>query len=156
MASERREIDIRKYWRPVIRNTAEFQQIANAENPEFNLQLERINRMLQDVFVQTATEYGVSRWERILNIYPESGETLDDRKIRIMTMLNIRLPYTWRTLEQMLAGCVGEGNFTMSIVNDTATLTIRVKAENNSQFEMVRILLNKVVPQNLVVDLDTM
>lgn len=153
---DNRIVAIENYWAAVIRDSAEFKQIASAENPEFNKLNECIRRMLEDTFIKDATEYGVSRWETILKIVPDVNDTLEDRKIRILTQLNIRLPYTWRMLKQMITSFVGENNFTMKYFNDISKLDIRINVTSESQYNTVLTLLNNVVPQNIVVDLGYM
>lgn len=148
-----RIIAIENYWAAVVRETDEFQQIAIAENPEFNKLSECIRRVLQDSFIQDATEYGIERWETMLNIVPELTDTLDDRKIRILTQLNIQLPYTWRILKQMIASFVGDGNYEMNYINDYSKLIIKIKVSSDSQYITVLNLLKNVVPQNVVIDL---
>lgn len=153
---DNRIVAIENYWAAVIRDSAEFKQIASAENPEFNKLNECIRRMLEDTFIKDATEYGVSRWETILKIVPDVNDTLEDRKIRILTQLNIRLPYTWRMLKQIITSFVGENNFTMKYFNDISKLDIRINVTSESQYNTVLTLLNNVVPQNIVVDLGYM
>ncbi len=149
-----RIIEIEKYWADVVRNTAEFQQIANAQNPELNTLAQCIQRILQDAFINDATEYGVERWEKMLKIAPALTDTLETRKVRILTYLSFKTPYTWRTLEQMIVSYVGENNYTMNYVNDTSVLTIRVRTDDINQFELIGTLLKEVLPQNIIVDLD--
>lgn len=149
---EIREVKIEEYWPQIVKDTAEFGQIAVALNPEFNKLAKCIYEVLNESFVATASEFGVSRWESILGISPAAGDTLDDRKARILTYLNIKLPYTWRVLKQMLTEFLGEDGFTMDYVNDTATLTIwhRADADANATVEN---LLSKVLPMNVVYEL---
>lgn len=148
-----RIIAIENYWAAVVRDTDEFQQIAISENPEFNKLGECIRRVLQDSFIHDATEYGVGRWEKMLNIIPELTDTLEDRKIRVLTQLNVRLPYTWRVLQQMIASFVGDGNYEMSYINDHSKLIIKIKVDSDSQYNTVLNLLKNVVPENVVIDL---
>lgn len=151
---EIREVKIEEYWPLIVKNTEEFGQIAVAENPEFNKLAGCIYQVLQDSFVRDATEYSVGRWENMLDLTPENGDTLDDRKARILTCLNIKLPYTVRVLRQMLIGLLGEDNFTMNINNDTATLTVAVSLDTTeSQIAEVESLLDHVLPRNLVTEI---
>lgn len=150
---DNRIIAIENYWPPVVRGTAEFQQIAASENPEFNKLSECIRRMLEDTFIRDATEYGVSRWEKMLEIVPAVSDSLADRKIRVLTQLNIRLPYTWRVLKEMISSFIGKDNFTMNYFNDTSILKIRLAEASQTQHDTVLTLLNNVVPQNVVIDL---
>lgn len=151
-----RIIAIENYWASVVRNTAEFQQIANAQNPEFNLLLDCIRRILQDAFVNDATEYGIERWEKMLNIVPALTDTLETRKVRVLTYLSFKTPYTWRTLEQMILSYVGENNYTMKYVNDTSTLTIKIRTNDTNQYDLIATLLKEVLPQNIIVNLGYM
>ena len=153
---ENRIVAIEKYWASVVGKTDEFKQIALTENPEFNKLGEYIRRILQDAFINDATDYGVKRWEKMLKIVPEKTDTLEDRKVRILTQLNIQLPYTWRILEQMISSFVGEGNYTMKYINDYYKLIIRLKITSESQYSTVLNLLKNVVPQNIVIDLGYM
>lgn len=148
-----RIIEIEKYWTDVVRNTAEFQQIANAQNPEFNTLVSCIQRILQDAFINDATEYGVERWEKILKIAPALTDSLETRKIRILTYLSYKTPYTWRTVERMIVSYVGESNYTMNYNNDTSILTVRVRTNDINQIELIGTMLNEVLPQNIIVDL---
>lgn len=153
--SEQRVIDISKYWIPIIRKTTNFQQIAAAENPEFNLLVEKLNALEKDGFIPTATEYGVKRWEQILGLVASDGMTLDERKAQILNYLNVKTAYTIRTLRQMLAAIVGEGNYTMHIDNDTQTLHLAFTSEVwNTKMNEVESLLKRVLPMNLDIKFD--
>lgn len=149
MKTEPRTVDISKYWIPRVRETAEFQQIANALNPEFNMLIERQNRMLEDGFILEATEYGVERWEAILHLTVPDRMTLDERKQQILNKLSVKIPYTMPVLRQMLAAIVGEGNFTLSLDNDTQILDTQFKVISRSNVSAVQQLLKRVLPMNL-------
>ena len=151
----KRIVDINTYWAEIIRDTAQFGQIAVAENPEFNRLADCIFRALEDSFIHSATEYGVKRWESMLQIAPSSGETLEERKARILTYLNLKLPYTWRVLKQLIEGIVGEGNVELNLDNDTQTLTVYFNENvDNSISDTIDALISRVVPMNLVVKCD--
>lgn len=153
---EHRIVDISKYWIQIIRNTNEFKQIAIAENPEFNGLLDAIYRALKDGFIIEATDYGVSRWEKILKLVVTEGMTLEDRKVQILNYLSVKLPYTWRVLKQMLTEYLGDGNFNMSIDNDTETFTLSLTAGAMSKTDEIDQLLKRVLPENLVIKYDDM
>ena len=155
-SEEHRIVDISKYWIQIIRNTNEFKQIATAENPEFNGLLDAIYRALKDGFIREATDYGVSRWERLLKLVVTEDMTLEDRKVQILTYLSVKLPYTWRVLKQMLTEYLGEDNFRMSIDNDTQTFHMSLTAGAMSKMNDIDQLLKRVLPENLVIRYDDM
>lgn len=142
----KRIVDINTYWATIVKDTAQFGQIAVAENPEFNRLADCIFRALKDSFIHSATEYGVKRWESMLQIAPSAGDTLEDRKARILTYLNLKLPYTWRVLKQLIEGIVGDEMYEITLNNDTQTLSIEV---SDAKRDAVKDLVSRVIPMNL-------
>lgn len=148
---ETREIDIRTYWPPVVRDTDEFQQIAAAENPEFNKLLACINRVLQDAFVRYGTEYGVSRFESSLGIVPTVGATLEERKSAILAYLSVKLPYTWRVVKMMLSEYLTDEHWSMEYINDEGKLILRTDNISEDKVQTIKVLLGNVLPKNIEV-----
>ena len=142
------------YLPPVIKNAAEFEAIMEAIQPEFVDVETAIINAFNDTFVNDATEVGVKRWESMLNIVPKSVDTLEDRKFRILARLNEQLPYTFRSLDDRLITLCGQNGFTMELFNDIYTLKIRIELVVKGQYEAVEQLLKRIVPANLVIDLD--
>ena len=150
-----RVVDIKEYWSPVVAETLEFKAIANAENPEFNYLWEKTYGLVDEFFVKTATEYGVSRMEKILKIIPLNTSTMQERKDKILWKMNLRVPYTMRFLKNILSSIVGEENRTVDLDNDTRILTIRIKSGLTDMNQLERDL-EKIVPEDLVLELDVM
>ena len=152
METKLREVKIEEYWPLIVKNTAEFGQIAVAENPEFNNLAECIYRVLCDSFIDAdMTEYGVSRWEKMLGITPAAGDTLDDRKTRILTQLSVKIPYTWRVLKQMLLGYLDESQFVLDYINDEGKLVLHTDRISDDKLETINTFLDKVIPANIEV-----
>ena len=149
-----RVVDIKEYWASVVGESLEFTAISDAENPEFNYLWEKIYGLVDEFFVKSATEYGVSRMEKILNIAPQKGESLQSRKDRLIWKLNLRIPYTMRFLKNILASIVGEENREVEFDNDIQTLTIRIK-EGSWNLDQIKSDLEKIIPQNLILRLET-
>lgn len=147
-----RIIEIERYWTRIVRDTAEFQQIADAENPEFNTVLECLYRILKEGFINDLTEYGVKRWEKILALPVSSTATLEERKVAILTYLSIRRPYTIRILKNMLSTIMGEDNYSLNINNDTSTLTVKI-ADDKYRADVL-MLMQRVLPQELILNFE--
>ena len=150
-----RVVDIKEYWSPVVGESLEFTTIADAENPEFNYLWEKIYGLVDEYFVKSASEYGVRRMEKILNIVPLASETLDQRKTKITWKLNLKIPYTIRFLKNILATMVGEENREVEHDNDTRTLTIRIKKGLWDMTQLEKDLL-KIIPADLILKLEVM
>lgn len=147
-----RVIDIKEYWASVVAESLEFTAIADAENPEFNYLWEKIYGLVDEYFVRTATEYGVRRMEKILNLTPLSTDTLDQRKDNIIWKLNLKIPYTMTFLKNILASMVGEENRQVDFDNDTRTLTVKIR-EGLRDMTQLRKDLEKIIPADLVLEL---
>lgn len=147
-----RIIEIENYWARVVRDTAEFQQIADAENPEFNTVLKCLYNILKDGFINDLTENGAMRWEKILELPVSSTATLEERKVQILTYLSIRRPYTIRVLKNMLSAIMDEDSYTLNINNDTNTMTVKI-ADDKYRAD-VQLLMQRVLPQNLILNFE--
>lgn len=140
-----------EYLPPVMRDAAEMQQIMAAEQPEVAELWERLQWVLDQQFIDSADDYGISRWEKILRITPGKGDTLDERKERILLILRMKLPYTIRWLRQWLADNVG-GEDKASVAIDRYTIEIWLHYDRIDKriFLDVLDLLGWVRPSNMV------
>lgn len=85
-----REIDLLGYWMPVLRQLKEFKEIAKAETPELKYILEQVERTLNNMFIETADEYGIKRFEDMMGIYPEAGASLETRRFNVLVKWNVK------------------------------------------------------------------
>lgn len=148
-----REINILDYLPEVIKNINEFQAIATAENPELTLLWETINDVMNEQFVNDASDYGVKRWEYILKIKPKDTDTLDFKKFKILIKLKKELPYTYRYLERYLTNLCAADGFTLELKNNDYALIVKINLIAKKFFDEVGVFLNETVPANLIIDL---
>ncbi len=148
-----REINILSYLPDFIKDFREFQRLAEAENPELLIIWENLERVMKDQFVTTSTENGVKRWEKILKIIPKGSETLDERKFRILTRLNEKLPFTYRRLDRQLASLCGEEGYFLEVSNKDYTVIVKVELIAKSNIEDIRRLLERILPANMLFEL---
>lgn len=97
-----REAKIENYQPPLVRAQREMGYITSAENPEFNWLYGILDTAIKDQFIVTATEIGISRWERILNIKPPAGSTLEQRRAAVMARLLARIPINLEVVRQVV------------------------------------------------------
>ena len=148
---ERRLID---YLPVAERNIAEFDAIlTTAEQPELSALWDAVYNAQNDQFIVDATEYGVSRWEKILGIVPKSTDSLDVRRFSVLTRLTEQLPFTLTTLKEKLKSLCGEDGYEVSLNAEKYILSVRIALTVRSSFEDVELLLKRIVPANLIVDL---
>lgn len=141
-----------KYLPYVVRDYPEFQGITGSEQPEFERAWASADDLLNNQFISTAGSIGLSRWEKILGITPKGTDTLEDRRFRIVTRINEELPYTVPQLRNILETLCGAGNYSAEVVEGTYQLIVKIGLAAKNNFSDVESLLNRVVPQNLILN----
>ncbi|MBR3552466.1 MAG: DUF2313 domain-containing protein [Clostridia bacterium] len=71
------------YWPPVIAKIQDMQQIAKAQQPLIDEAWDAASWLMENQFIDTATEEAVSVWEQELGIIPVPTDTLAQRKKRL-------------------------------------------------------------------------
>lgn len=144
---------LKEYWPRCLQELIEFQQIANAEQPEFEAALDDVRTAADDFFLSTLSEYGCQRWEAIMGLSVASGDTLEARRERILIKYLDQLPYTYRSLLKYL-NTVSD-DFTVTLNNQAYDLFIRIRLEGYSQRDALVATLGQMIPANLVLRMKT-
>ncbi len=147
-------VDTLGYLPPVLSVLREFKTLANIVDPELDLLWTEIENAFKDQYIDDATENGVERFESMLNIVPKATETIEDRKFKISTVWNEQLPYTHKSLIQRLNKLCGEDGYTLEITTLDYTVKVRIELVVKNQFDAVDSLLERIVPLNMIIDLD--
>ena len=145
-------VDLLSYWMPVLRNIRSFREIAKAEEPEIMQILSAIDKTLDNMYISTADESGIARFEKLMSIIPADGDDLEVRRFRLHTKWNDALPYTEQELHNRLKTLCGEDGYTLNISYNDYSLSVGVALRNKEALSMVEELLADIVPCNLVVN----
>ena len=105
-----------------------------------------------DQFIETLTDNGCKRWEKILDIKPRDTDTLQVRRFRIKARINEDLPYTWRALEKVLDTMCGKGAYAMTLYNEEYRLVILLELTVKKLFDEVEQSVKRMIPANLILD----
>lgn len=133
------------YYPPVMKQIKEIQQIAKAEDIEFSKLKLLANEVIQNMFVFTANELGVQRFERILGIKPKAAQSLEDRKIYILSMMN-RRKMSLSELTAMLSN-YSEG---IELINDFSTMEMIVTINTDAgSLETLNNIIDEILPMNI-------
>lgn len=100
------KVDLVSYLPPFMADFKEITVTLKAENPEFVLVWVAAEQVLQNEFIETADEYGISRFEKILNILPSKEDTLESRRSRVQARWFNTVPYTMKALISKLIALV--------------------------------------------------
>ena len=146
------------YLPPVLRDVPELKAIMAAEQPELEQLWSTQDGVLENQFLVSATEYGVKRWERILQIYPKDTDGLEMRRARVLAILRLKLPYTIRWLRQWLDDLCGPGNYGLEVVAYTIALNLGYDTipEAEKLVQDIMTMLQAAKPANMVLELNAM
>lgn len=146
MATERKLID---YLPKFMQDYREMRVIMETEQPELDSAWLETDIVFKNQFIMDATEYGVMRWESMLRITPKDTDTLDERKFRILAVLNQELPYTMTKLKEALTTLCGAKGFSIDLQAAKYHIEIKLAVGNHNNYQEVVNLLNKMIPANL-------
>ena len=148
-----KDVNLLNYWMPILRQLKEFEEIANTEEPELKLILEAIDRTLNNMFIETADESGIERFEKILGITPSDEDTLDTRRFRVLVKWNDSVPYTDKELyNKLLSLCGSEDKFDINSNYEDYFLEIITHLGVVGAFDTVISMLEEMLPCNLILN----
>lgn len=122
-----------------------MQQIAKAEDIEFSKLKVQTQEVIRNMFVFTANELGVRRFEKILGITPKAAQSLEDRKIYILSMMN-RRKMSLSELTAMLSN-YSEG---IELINDMSNMEMIVTINTDAgSLETLNNIIDEILPMNI-------
>ena len=143
------------YLPQVVKNIKEYKAIMNdAEQPEIVVGWRNIDNIWYDQFIDSLTDNGCDRWEKMLKIQPKATDTVEIRRFRIKTKLNEDLPYTYNALVHMLNNLCGEGHYTIQIDNDKYKIKILIELTVKRMRDEVESTIKRIIPANLILEVD--
>lgn len=117
------------YLPPVLQRVMEFAAITGAQQPEIDAAWDALNLVMDNQFIDTATEAGVTLWEQELNIVPLASDTLEDRKQRLKTAWTYGVVYTYNWLVNWLKNSCGKSNPLPTIKDYTLRVSLPVSVD---------------------------
>lgn len=148
-----REVDLVSYLPPFMQNYKETVAALEAENPEFAIIWKATDKVLYNHFISKADEYGLSRFEKLLGIFPTSDDTLESRRSRVQSKWFNTIPYTLTVLLQKLTVLCGDTSFVFTNnFKDGYTVTLITDLELYGQVEELEYIINTMMPENIDVD----
>lgn len=140
------------YLPSFLREFQEFQIIHKVvEQSELEQTWKAIERVLNEVFISTSSEYGLSRMEKILRLKKLDTDDLETRMFRVLLKLNEVLPYTYRTIKRHLDEICGEAEYELQVHPDEFTIDAIFEIEERKKLVELGRYLDEVLPANLVI-----
>lgn len=142
-----RDVDLVSYLPPFLQTYKEQTATLTAANPEFSLVWNAVDRVLKNMFIETADEYGISHFEKMLNITPAVEASLELRRTKVKTRWLNKLPYTVNMLNSKLIELYGEGTFSISANGYELSVVLYFQLEGQEgQLEDLAQMIAGMVP----------
>lgn len=148
------DVNLVSYLPPFLQEYKEIVETLKAENPEFIISWNAADRILNNEFIATADEFGIKRFEQLLDISPSKGESLEIRRMRIQSRWFNNVPYTIKAFIEKLKMLCKETDFTIVKDFDYYRIFIKTNLELYGQVEELENILNTIFPCNIVIITD--
>lgn len=135
-----------------VRKFKEYQGITTGEQPEFELAWNYWQEVFDNQYIDTAGDYGLSRWEKMLGITPKVTDTLESRRIRIKTRLNNFTPYTFRSFMRILKYLADGEPFEVHLDPGTYLMRFLLQWGAQGKIESLEWLIQEILPENIAID----
>lgn len=145
-----REVDILRYLPPILHEIKELQKISELENPTLEQVWQMVEDALNNQFVVSAKEDGLTRYEKMFKLVAGESEDIETRRFRVMSRYQERLPFSWLVVENSLDTLLGKGNYELTRSTSEKWIRVRLELTVQRQFEVVEMMLERVTPQNVI------
>lgn len=149
-----REVDFLGYLPQIFKQVEEIQAIAYVETPILEKLWQAIEDILNDQFIVTATDSGLSRQEKMLKLNVPATDTIETRRFRLLSRYQEQAPYTNKVLKQLLDSLLGEGKYYYERNVAEKWLTVKLELTVKGQFEAVDLMLERITPQNMILTVE--
>ena len=138
---------------PEISNIEDLKEIMDTETIELEIIEKGQKRILNENFIDTATEYGIRHQEKLFKIRADlSNETLEFRKLRIENRKIDKAPFTYRFLENKLNNLFGEDNYKLEVLNNEYVLKVEINTFDWNMFNEIVDNFRTIIPCNMILN----
>lgn len=138
------------YYPEIMKEIREFKTLAQAEDSALEIIYSELEDIMDNQFVHTAKDYGIARLEKIISLRPKYTETLESRKLKVLTKYNENKPYTIRKIKELLNTICGNGGYFLELNNGEFLLKVTVELKSKENLDSVEEMLERVVPMNMI------
>lgn len=136
---------------PFLQEIEEYKKICSTEDIEIEKVDSKINELLNEISVETAESYGLTRYEKIFNITNAVDVTTEERRFKIKSKLINQLPFNMKWLDNKLKNLVGEGNYKITLDTDNYKITVQISHVFPDIADILGDDLRKQLPANLII-----
>lgn len=128
----------------------EVKAVMQSEQIEFENMYYSINSVLDNYFIETCDEYGVSRLEKMLGLEKNETLSLKTRKNLIITKKNMSKNYNKKNVEDIIAMYCGSKDDFYYVIEDKK-LEVYLTPECYEILDTIYDFLNSILPLDLII-----
>ena len=145
-----RTVDLWHYLPDILKEFRELNALFHAEEPQFQLLVHNQIGLLDNLFIDTATSEGLKRFEQILHLYPNPGDTIAVRRSNVMAAWFSDKKYTLKTLLNRLSTLQGNDNIQLEWdEDDNYLLHVITRLEIMGQVDRLYEILEEMLPADV-------
>ncbi|HBB27664.1 MAG TPA: hypothetical protein DC000_00145 [Clostridiales bacterium] len=137
-----------------VKKINEISIISTIVDVEIETIRQKIVSLVDDQLIDTATEKGIARKEKMLKLQPFNDDTLETRRFRVKSNWNNQLPYSYRQLENVLDNMVGSNGYILTIDLEAFTLTLKINLGQKRMLQDASIKVDNIAPCNLALTVE--
>ena len=145
-----REVDVGVHIpQDIIGKGYEFTQIRTNENIELSNLWARLNKIMENLYIQSAGKEGLSAYRRLINDESIKGD-LEEQRRSIYSLWNMLRKWTHRTLEEWLNNYVGKTNYRLRLNYNEYEIYFELFIKKGTSYQGdVLKRLREIIPANL-------
>lgn len=140
--------EMKAYLPPYFTEIYEVDHLLKTEAPEFGQLDESIFELTDQFFPLTAT-WGLNRWERMLKVQRESGDSIELRRARLLNMMSNIPPITYLSLEKSVNRFLKNPSATIRLTSNRYHFTLQVNLDDLQNTRYIIEILEMLKPAHL-------
>ena len=143
-------IKAKAYVPSIYKGFIEMDTIVDVDDKMIDIVENELKNLIDNQWILTATEEGISQWEQMLDIVSTpSEEDLEFRRNRLINRVSSRIPFTKVSLKNKLDAIIGEGNYILTIDNNEYIIYLESSATNQIWHSEIMLTMNNMKPCNM-------
>ncbi|MCL7871069.1 YmfQ family protein [Bacillus altitudinis] len=140
--------EMKSYLPAYLTEITEFDELMKSEAPEMERLDDSIFDMTDQLFPLTAT-WGLNRWERMLKVQRESGDSIELRRARILNLMSNIPPITYASLERAVNRFLKNPSAVVRLTTGRYHFSLRVNLDDLQNTRYIVETLANLKPAHL-------
>ena len=132
------------WFKPVI----EYQELMKAHGYSFGVADSEAHEMLMNFFIQSCDLETLEYYEKLLDIIPQSDQTLEERRAQVLALIGATQQFTEIYFRQRLSALVDD-DYRLEIDPVNSTMDLSIGANRYAVLETIFRLCASVVPAHI-------